>query len=126
MIGQQKILHHYTAQMIQSNRFPINQIISKFRCSVLISVETRTLSYFTISKFRESRKDKILELQTLGLNTVEIAKEMNKMGIKSPRGRLYTPKLIWVTIKKWRLREDRMKDCRVTINSIEPVITIPN
>ena len=111
---------------LQSNRFPINQIISKFRCLVSISVETRTLSYFTISKFRESRKDKILELQTLGLNTVEIAKEMNRLGLKSPRGRPYTPKLIWVTIKKWRLREERMKDCRVTINSIEPVITIPN
>ena len=40
---------------------------------------------------------------------------MNRLGLKSPRGRPYTGKLVWVTIKKWREREERMNDCRITI-----------
>ena len=59
-----------------------------------------------------------------GLNSVQIANEMNRLGIKTPRGKSYTYKNIWVTIKKWKLREVRMNDFEVTINSIEPVITI--
>lgn len=109
-----------------SNRFPINQIINNFRCLVSISIETRKLNYWTFSELRHSRKDKILELQSQGLDTTQIANEMNRLGLKSPRGRPYTGKLVWVTIKKWRERDERMNDCRITINSIEPVVTIPS
>ena len=74
---------------------------------------------------RQSRKDKILGLQGQGLDTTQIANEMNRLGLKSPRGRPYTGKLVWVTIKKWREREERMNDWRITTNSIEAVITMP-
>ena len=60
---------------------------------------------------RQSRKDKILELQGQGLDAIQIANEMNRLGLKSPRGRPSTGKLVWVTIKKWREREERMKLC---------------
>ena len=65
-----------------------------------------------------------MQLHQNGLNSVQIANEMNRLGIKTPRGKSYTYKNIWVTIKKWKLREVRMNDFEVTINSIEPVITI--
>ena len=41
---------------------------------------------------RQSRKDKILELQGQGLDTTQIANEMSRLGLKSPRGRPYTGK----------------------------------
>lgn len=59
---------------------------------------------------RQSRKDKILELQGQGLDTIQIANEMNRLGLKSPRGRPYTGNLVWVTIKKWRERDGRMNN----------------
>ena len=64
---------------------------------------------------RQSRKDKILELQGQGLDTTQIAIEINLLGLKSPRGRPYTGKLVWVTIKKWRERDKQMDDYRITI-----------
>ena len=64
---------------------------------------------------RQSRKDKILELQGQGLDTTQIANENNRLGLKSPRGRPYTGKLVWVTIKKWKERDELINDCRITI-----------
>ncbi len=45
---------------------------------------------------------------------------MNRLGIKTPRGKIYNYKIIWATIKKWQLREDRLNDSEIVINSIEP------
>ena len=64
---------------------------------------------------RQSRKDKILELQGQSSETTQIANEMNRLGLKSPRGRPYTGKWVWVTIKKWRERDERTNNCRITI-----------
>ena len=89
-----------------------------------VSVKTRTLSYDTIPEKRVTRRDKIMQLDQDGLNSVQISNEMNRLGIKTPRGKSYTYKNIWVTINKWKLRELRMNDFEVTINSVEPVITI--
>ena len=65
-----------------------------------------------------------MQLDQDGLNSVQISNEMNRLGIKTHRGKSYTHKNIWVTINKWKLRELRMNDFEVTINSVEPVITI--
>lgn len=89
-----------------------------------VTVKTRTLSYDTIPEKRVTRRDKIMQLHQDGLNSVQISNEMNRLGIKTPRGKSYTYKNIWVTIKKWKLRELRMIDVEVTINSVAPVITI--
>ena len=65
-----------------------------------------------------------MQLDQYGLNSVQISNEMNRLGIKTSRGKSYTYKNIWVTINKWKLRELRMNDFEITINSVEPVITI--
>ena len=92
------------------NRFPINKILNNFRCLVDLTVKTRTLSYDTIPEKRVTRRDKIMQFHQNGLNSVQIANEMNRLGIKTPRGKSYTYKNIWVTIKKWKLREVRVND----------------
>jgi hypothetical protein len=61
-----------------------------------------------------------MQLHHQGLNSVEISNEMNRLGIKTPRGKIYNYKIIWATIKKWQLREDRLNDSEIVINSIEP------
>ena len=66
---------------------------------------TKVLDCFGVKTLQ---KDKILELQSQGLDTNQIANEMNRLGLKSQRGRPYTGKLVWVTIKKWKEREERM------------------
>ena len=93
-------------------------MVSVYNC------KNRTLSYDTIPEKRVTRRDKIMQLHQDGLNSVQISNEMNRLGIKTPRGKSYTYKNIWVTIKKWKLRELRMNDFEVTINSVAPVITI--
>ena len=89
-----------------------------------VTVKTRTLSYDTIPEKRVTRRDKIMQLDQDGLNSVQISNEMNRLGIKTPRGKSYIYKKIWVTKNKWKLRELRINDFEVTINSVEPVITI--
>lgn len=64
---------------------------------------------------RQPRKDKILELQGQGLDTTQIANEINRLGLKSPRGRPYTGNLVWVASKRWRERGDQINDWRITI-----------
>ena len=56
-----KLRIYVKSTQLQSNRFPINKIINNFRCLVSISIETRTLNYWTVSELRHSRKDKIPE-----------------------------------------------------------------
>ena len=51
---------------------------------------------------------------------IKIDTGMNRLGIKTPRGKIYNYKIIWATIKKWQLREDRLNDSEIVINSIEP------
>ena len=54
-----------------------------------------------------------MQLHHQGLNSVEISNEMNRLGIKTPRGKIYNYKIIWATIKKWQLREDRLNDSEI-------------
>ena len=105
-----------------SNRIPINEILKNFRCLVSISVETRTLCYDTIPEEREWRKRLILSLHDKGFSNKKIAEKLNREGIKTPTGVTYSQKLIWVTIKKWKDRDIRMSDVRITLNSVEPVV----
>ena len=109
---------------LQSNRFPINQILKYFRCLVEICLETRTLSYDKIPDKRVVRRDLILHLNNLGLQNNEIADFLNTKGIKKPRGTTYQTKDIWSAIKKWNDREKRLNDTKVVSLEIHSVILI--
>lgn len=60
----------------------------------------------------------MLGLSNKGLSNREITDYLNSRGIKSPRGTDYTCNLIWVTLKKWREREERLKKRCVKIGKI--------
>jgi hypothetical protein len=44
------------------------------------------------------------------------------MGIKTPKGKDYYPKLIWVTLKKYRKRLDRYSAYKVVRSSEELIL----
>ena len=43
---------------------------------------------------------------------------MNRLGLKSPRGKPYTGKSVSVTINKWREQEEGMMDCTINLTFI--------
>jgi hypothetical protein len=49
----------------------------------------------------------IKTLSDEGMSNKEISEFLNSMGIKTPKGKDYYPKLIWVTLKKYRKRLER-------------------
>ena len=63
-----------------------------------------------------------MSLHDKGFSNKKIAEKLNREGIKTPTGVTYSQKLIWVTIKKWKDRDIRMSDVRITLNSVEPVV----
>ena len=75
-----------------------------------------------IPEKREWRKRLIFDLHDKGYSNKQIAEKLNQDGVKTPIGFTYSQKLIWVTIKKWKDRDNRMNDCTITLNSVEPVV----
>ena len=80
---------------------------SKSFLGVDVTVTTRTL---TIDHFSDSRLYRLYlidGLHQIGLTNRGIADHLNQRGILSPRGGSYFPKLVWVTHKKFKRRQER-------------------
>ena len=60
------------------------------------------------------------DLHQKGLSSREIADHLNLGGFLTPRGGSYSPKLVWITLKKFDLRKERIKDTTYTIDGIFP------
>ena len=87
---------------------------------VEVTVRTRTLTTVDLSSERLMRLHLISDLHDQGLNTREIADHLNDRGIRSPKGGTYSSKLVWVTHKKFKKRQERMKDTTYTVDRIYP------
>ena len=62
---------------------------------------------------RTDRLEFIKSLSDKGMNSVEISNYLNSNNIKSPKGLLYNPKLIWVTLNKYKIRLTRLESERL-------------
>jgi len=80
-----------------------------------ITVSTRTLTLDELSEKYTSRLDLILKLSNQGLSNKEVSDYLNTNGIRPLRTKEYTSKLIWVTLKKIRQREERTNDTKVVL-----------
>ena len=69
-------------------------------------------------KLLKSLKDK-------GFSTKEITNYLNSNNMKSPKGKLYTPKLVWVTLFKYEKRLKRLDDYKIVFKS-EELCVIPS
>jgi len=70
-------------------------------------VVTHDLSIPRMSAEQERRLALILSLNNSGLTTTQIAELFNRLELATPTGTTYTPKLVWVTLKKYRNRLER-------------------
>jgi DNA-binding transcriptional MerR regulator len=70
---------------------------------------------------REIKKLNLIDdLYGQGLNNREIANYLNECGIRSPHGGIYSSKLVWVTHKKFKDKQERIKDTTFTVDKIYP------
>ena len=74
------------------------KLFIKFR----LIIETQKLSVFNLNPVREKRLKLIKSLSDQGKSSVEICDYLNSNNMKSLRGHYYTPKLVWVTLDKYR------------------------
>ena len=75
-----------------------------------ITIVTRELTIPQLPKEREERLEFIYQLHLNGYSNKQISEYFNSRGIKTPRGTTYSQKLIWVTLKKYKKRLERMDD----------------
>ena len=69
------------------------------------------MSVFRIRNERLKRLELIYNLHIKGLSNKEISKYLNNKNLKTFRTNdIYTPKLIWMTLKKYKIRLLRNKD----------------
>ena len=69
------------------------------------------MSVFRIRNERLKRLELIYNLHIKGLSNKDISEYLNNKNLKTFRTNdIYTPKLIWITLKKYKIRLLRNKD----------------
>ncbi|MDA9894943.1 hypothetical protein N9D98_02750 [Amylibacter sp.] len=86
-----------------------------------IEISTQSLSVFNISDKTQNRLEWLLSLRNNGFSNKEMSDYINAHGILSPKVKKYSPKLIWVTLKKYENRIKRLKEYEIT-NVVERLI----
>ena len=90
-----------------------------------VVIETQRLSVFTLNPIRTERLRLMKSLSDKGLNTKQISDYLNFKGYKTPKGHLYYPKLVWVTLKKYQRRLDRLQSSTKIISVSEKLYLRP-
>ena len=78
---------------------------------------TKILSLPALFPKIEQRLRLIYKLHKWKFSNKDIARLLIQHELRSPRGGLYTPKLIWVTLKKYKLRHQRTKETHYTMGA---------
>ena len=84
-----------------------------------VDILTKELSYDTISPQRNQLRDVLIGLHEKGLNSREIADHLNAHNIRTRTGKEWYHELVWVTINKWKKRQQRLGHREVTIGDIQ-------
>ena len=82
------------------------------------TVETRGLSLNVISDDKLVRHEIINRLFEQGLSDARIAEELNNIGMRTPTGLEYYSELVFVTRRKYSLRQLRKKNHNLTIRNV--------
>lgn len=80
-----------------------------------VRIEAQHLGLNFIPEANQERHDIILSLYWHRYSPTEIAAYLNRLGIKTPRGKTYYGKLVEVTRRKLLLREKRRQKVIVTV-----------
>ena len=91
--------------MIQWNKFRNTYSDYKLFVKFNVIINTDKLSVFRIQNERLKRLELIYNLHIKGLSNKEISEYLNNKNLKTFRTNdIYTPKLIWMTLKKYNIR----------------------
>ena len=97
------------------------KLFIKFR----VIIETQKLSVFNLNPVRENQLKLIKSLSDQGKSSVEICDYLNSNNMKSPRGHYYTPKLVWVTLDKYKKRLRRFDSFKI-VHKLENLCVVPD
>ena len=93
------------------NKFRITYSDYKLFVNFNVIIETNRLGVFRIGNERLKRLELIYSLHKKGLSNKDISEHLNNKNLKTFRSNnVYTPKLIWMTLKKYKIRLSRNKD----------------
>lgn len=95
---------------LRSSRFRYINVFGDVVLGFEITIVTRELTIPQLPKEREERLEFIYQLHLNGYSNKQISEYFNSRVIKTPRGKTYSQKLIWVTLKKYKKRLERMDD----------------
>ena len=97
--------------LLQWNKFRITYSDYKLFINFNVLIETNRLGVFRIGNKRLKRLELIYSLHKKGLSNKDISEYLNNKNLKTFRtNEVYTPKLIWMTLKKYKIRLLRNKD----------------
>ena len=97
--------------LLQWNKFRITYSEYKLFVNFNVLIETNRLGVFRIGNKRLKRLELIYSLHKKGLSNKDISEYLNNKNLRTLRtNNIYTPKLIWMTLKKYKIRLLRNKD----------------
>ena len=97
--------------LLQWNKFRNTYSDYKLFVKFNVTINTDKLSVFRIQNERLKRLELIYNLHIKGLSNKEISEYLNNKNLKTFRTNdIYTPKLIWMTLKKYNIRLLRKND----------------
>ena len=79
----------------------------------IVEIQSSSLSMFSLNKERSDRLSFIKSLSDSGWSNRDICDYFNHNNILTPKGRVYTPQNIWMTLKKYQKRLDRERDYKI-------------
>ncbi len=95
----------------------IDYLIDELCFGVDIVLVTRVLTIESLSEKNQRRLDLIFNLSKDGLTNKKIAEFLNSKGYIPTRTIEYSAKLIWATLKKINLRQERREDTTVSFQN---------
>ncbi len=108
---RQEKTHTHNPSYLQWNKFRNTYSYYKLFVKFNVTIKTNKLSVFRIRNERLRRLNLIYSLHKKGLTNKQISEYLNNNNFKTFITKdNYTPKLIWMTLKKYQKRLFRNKD----------------
>ena len=99
------LLCYFKFSPLRWNKFRNTYSDYKLFVNFNVTINTNKLSVFRIRNERLKRLEFIYSLYKKGLSNKEISEYLNNKNLKTFRTNdIYTPKLIWMTLKKYNIR----------------------
>ena len=118
------INHAIWQNQLRWNKFRITYGKYKLFIRYNVLIKSKKLGVFRLGHHRLSKLELMDELSNKGYSNKEISNYLNQHNIKTPKGLDYYPKLVWVTLFKYRRRQQRYFNDEV-MRVVETLVVVP-